>query len=202
MAKACNIPEKTCSSPFSWMGLNIQQVIDIVSANFHDYFDPRTCTVSAHKGTDSWKVFDSYGVHAQHQLMRFEAEVAPTPLAWFEFGKWMGDRLRLWETGVGDPNGNVLFIRCQAPFAADNPDDLERMADVLASHVSGKSTLLAVSHEPLGRPPRRTNIRCATVRRPWPSDVDPSQVDWNRDYGDGVAWKGHEADWQKILDQL
>src|SRR5205085_9462135 len=96
-------------------------------------------------------------------------------------------------------HANLLFVRAEDPFTPDSPHDIERLATMLSQRVAGRFTLAWVATGPRAAPPTSSNIRLFTVRRPWPQHLSAEEITWSRNYGDGVAWRGHNGDWGTLL---
>lgn len=190
-------PDARISGPFDWFGLGIEQVIQALDTSFRQFFDPRRVTVDGVLGDETWKVTDASGSVSWHHLRREMSELEPSTAAWFAFGCWLGRRLTLWQAALADPSASVLVVRLGDAAEPDSPDDLRRLTDALVKRAAGRLRVAAVGFT---QPPRveHPNISTFAVQPTWPAAMDPLDVDWNTDYGFGVAWKGHDTSWEAL----
>src|SRR4051812_34405019 len=82
--------------PFDWMIATLDQVIGLSQSNFASYFAPNTATLTG-PHVSHWIVRDASGVISLHHLRSAKGDAEPAA-AWFDFGKWVGSRVQLWES--------------------------------------------------------------------------------------------------------
>ena len=199
------IAPRTCMGPFDWLFLNVAQAHECIEGDFAEYFRHRTTYPSkVQNPVDCWRMTDGYGITTAHQVLRFESETEPLPEAWLEFGKWIGRRLESWETRIRDERGKILFLRLEATWQRDDPRQIARLVELLRSKVAGSLSFAWIRYEPEQSPPalEDSSISIHYVRKSWPAHFSEHQIHWMRDYGCGLAWRGHDGDWDRVFASL
>ncbi len=201
-AAAMGLEPARYTGPFDWVLASVEQVIDVIGSGFRNYFAPARASVSEEPGSDYCRMVDHRGAIATHHLPRLEGQPGSNPTAWFQFGKWLGERLRSWDSHLSQRAGNVLFVRAQDALAPDSPEEIARLTRLLGTKVAGRFSVAWVCHDPPPRAPDDPRVRTFVVRRCWPPALSAAEIDWNRDYGSGVAWRGHDGDWREVWNAL
>jgi hypothetical protein len=76
-----------------------------------------------------------------------------------------------------------------------------RLAAAVRERARARVTVAAISYDTeKGRD--SPGIRAVAVARTWPHDLPVDRVEWDRDYGAGVAWRGHDASWRALCKRL
>lgn len=199
------VPAPACTGPFDWLFVNVGQVIKCVENDFADYFRyATTYPAKVQDPNDCWRMTDGYGITTAHQMMRDADETEPLPEAWFEFGKWIGRRLTSWEARARDARGNILFLRLEATWEEDDPNEIAKLVRLLGSKFSGSISFAWIRYAPQPEAPNFDEpcISIHHVRKTWPAHLREYEIEWMRDYGDGPAWRGHDGDWERVFDGL
>jgi hypothetical protein len=196
-AVAQGLETREFSSPFDWFHVDLEQVIATLKDDFKNFFDPRAVRVQG-KRKNTWKVADHSGIVSWHHMPIDPASSAPDGFSWYWFGRWLGARLELWKARVGDRSGKVLFVRAPTPGGRDEPAEVLRLVDELSKVVVASFRLALISYEPLAVPVTDPRILPFTVERSWPDSLPVNDVNWNLDYGRGIAWRGSNECWDKV----
>lgn len=202
-AHAARLPPERCTGPFDWISLDVRQAIRVIETDLVTYFSHDGISLAPHQDpNDHWGIVEAHGIQSRHQLEREGDEPAPTAKSWFDFGKWLGHRLRAWQTNLADASGRLLFIREENAFAPDDPADIARLATVLSEKAAGKVMLAWVRFARGPVEVEHPNLRSFHVRTAWPAELRCDEVDWMHDYGMGLAWRGHNVDWDAVYAAL
>lgn len=204
-AGAQGISPAKCMGPFDWLFLDVPEVLACIEDDFANYFRYGTThPAKVQNPIDCWRMTDAYGITTAHQVLRFGGEKEPLPEAWFEFGKWLGRRGIAWETGIRDRRGKVLFLRLEPTWQRDDVRQIGTLSELLRSKVAGAMSFAWIRYEP--EQPRPTledpALSVHYVRKSWPEALSEHQIDWMRDYGSGLAWRGHDGDWDRVFASL
>jgi Putative papain-like cysteine peptidase (DUF1796) len=198
-AHDANVPASRCAGPFDWMSVNLTQVIEVIADDLSNYFEHDGITLPAEQDPeDGWVLFEGHGIESRHQLQRDAAEPIPTAKAWFEFGKWLGARISSWKHAMTDPTGNLLFVRLEDPFILDDPRDVLKLVDLLSARARGRVTFAWVRFEPSKVQLAHPSVKVFAVRPAWSGNLSLDEIDWMRDYGHGIAWRGRNDDWDLV----
>jgi hypothetical protein len=198
---AFDLPLGRFSGPFDWFSVEPAQIVEVLERDFAGYFVPTSLRGSQLRN-GYWRVVDGSGAVAWHQLKGSEDEAHPSPDAWLTFGVWLGQRIERWNIAVKDPEARILLIRNEGAFTSDQPAELLRLAQLLRKQVAGRFRLLWVRYSPCPPGFEDPNVRVVQIRRAWPDDVTRETIDWDRDYGFGVAWRGRDDDWDRVWSSI
>lgn len=182
--------------PFDWFMLTIDHIVTALESDFREFFRPETARITGKLDEEHWRVNDRTGVKSWHHFCRKSEDEHITAHAWSRFDRWFNRRLKLWRNALADPNGRVLIVRVQSAAMTDSVEDLTRLATVLRARASGEISIAALTLADLHVP--HSDVRTYPLKRTWPENVDVDQMDWDRDYGLGPAWKGHDASWDEF----
>jgi hypothetical protein len=199
------IPPATCMGPFDWLFLDMAKVLACIEGDFARYFQyATTYPAKVQDPNDCWRMTDAHGITTAHQMLRDGSEPEPLPEAWFEFGKWIGRRLESWETRTRDERGKVLFLRLEATWQRDDVSQISRLIELLRSKVAGAMSVAWIRYESAQPSPALEHPALSThyVRKTWPAHLSEHQIHWMRDYGSGLAWRGHDGDWDRVFASL
>ena len=190
------LPEVVYSGPFDWIGTTIEQSTLAIESRFSDYFRPETVDVVG-QSDHAWLLKDRSGAVSWHHLRRAESDTEPSAASWRGFRRWINRRIGFWDRALADAQGNLLIVYLENPQIPDSPESIERLASLLSQRVAGRFSFAAVSFE------KRAEVAHPAVRRfaiprTWPESLHEDAVDWDHDYGFGIAWQGHDPSWNEI----
>ena len=199
-AKRFALPPSRVNGPFDWLMLTVDHVVTALESDFREIFRPETARITGKLDEEHWRVVDRTGVKSWHHFGRNSEDKIITAHAWSRFDRWFNRRLKLWRKALADPNGHVLIVRVQDAARADTAEDLTRLATVLRARASGNISIAALALDDLHV--FHPDVRTYPLKRTWPENVDVDQMDWDRDYGLGPAWKGHDASWDEFWNSV
>jgi hypothetical protein len=190
------LPEARILGPFDWFGVDIPQALLAIEAKFRDYFVPEKVSCEGHLG-QFWKITDAGGIQSWHHLHRADDATEPSHASWYTFGRWLGQRLSLWERTLGDSQARLLLVRAEDAARPDALNHLTGLREAVASRAKCEVVLAAISYSArlASDNPR---LRTFEVCRSWPAGMECAAVNWDHDYGCGPAWQGHGPSWAEV----
>lgn len=197
-ASAMGLSPTRYKGPFDWFTVTLEQVIDAIESDFRAFFRPARTTLQGELNGGTWRLADASGATSWHHVRRAHGETAPNVDAWFDFGRWLGERQGLWWSALKRPDGRILFVRAEDALRPDREDELIRLAKTLERHVAGEFRVAWVSLHPLRAMKLHSSLCSFAVAAPWPREVQVQEVEWDRDYGRGIAWCGVDAEWDAV----
>lgn len=200
-AQNYGLSESRISGPFDWMGVTLPQLVKVVEQDFQDYFRPEKISMEGVKHESTWRIVDSSGTRSWHHLRRAADDTSPTVAAWRGFRRWINQRVGHWLHAMQDPNANVLLLRAEDAFDVDRSDQMEALADAIALRARATFRLASICFD---RTLETSNPAIVTfsIARTWPAGLVDADINWEQDYGLGVAWKGHDATWDRIFERI
>jgi len=191
------IPVDRVTGPFDWLLVDLRQAAQVLARDFAGYFEDESRGSSVLQD-GHWMVTDGSGAVAWHQLKQRDGELMPGARVWSEFRAWLAQRIRNWRTRILDPQGNILLIRNESPFRPDSAEDLIQLTELLRTQIAGRFKILWLRYGPPLVGFEDPNVCMFELRRSWPEKLSEEQVDYDRDYGFGTAWRGRDEDWERI----
>jgi hypothetical protein len=199
-AKRFALAPSRVNGPFDWFMLTIDHVVTTLESDFRQFFRPETVQITGKLDEEHWRVMDRTGIKSWHHFGRKSQDENITAHAWSRFERWMSRRRKLWQSALADPNGRVLFIRVPNAAQPDTVEELIQLAQVLRERASGEISVAALTFVRLHI--SHPHVRTYPLKRTWPEHLDVDQMDWDRDYGLGPAWQGHDASWDELWDRV
>jgi hypothetical protein len=186
--------------PFDWISVPLNPVVDVLNNGFQGFFRPEESDIVGTLGC-RWQVLNRQGFLSVHNLVREEGATSVSAQAWERFGQMQKQRIAAWEGALTDPNANVLIVRQQCPGWPDEPERVASLAKAIVDRSRAAVTIAAVA---LGPPTAHCHplVRALSVEQSWPDDLPEGALDWNHDYGWGVAWEGHQESWDRVWQQV
>jgi hypothetical protein len=199
-AERVGMPADRVKGPFDWISVPIDPAVEVLNNRFDGFFRPEESDIVGTLGC-RWQVLNRRGFLSVHHIFREEGASVVSAQAWERFGHVQKLRIAAWDAAFADPNANILVVRQECPGWVDTPEAVDSLATAIAKQSRARVTIAAVAFGPPAEH-RHPLVRAFGVERSWPLDIPVQELDWQRDYGWGVAWEGHMESWNRMWQQV
>lgn len=200
-ASALGMSTEQYSGPFDWFSTNLKDVTRTIRSSFLTFFEPSTTTIAGSAG-ETWKLKTLDGTESWHHLRRCQSHRDPGFDEWFHFGRWLGERVAWWQSAFANPKGRILLVRAEDPWSPDSHEEFEALMSLLRARSKAKIRLAVVHYSAHPGWGELRDVDHFVVAPTWPEGFTATEIDWERDYGWGVAWQGDYMTWDNLWDSL
>jgi hypothetical protein len=184
------------------MGLRLESAISVLRAGFEGYFDAGHTVIEHSRVRDCWTVVDRSGVMSCHHVRRYPGEKTYSKKAWEDFRAWIDGRVAAFKRLLELADRRVLFVRGEDPEDPDSTEGLLELADSIRRLGAAEIRIASICFGTTEKTEIAPGLGRFFIRPSWPAELPLQNVEWNRDYGFGPAWKGVDAEWDRVLKKV